>query len=62
MAVSGVPCPSLAVTWVSAAAEVGTGVGVLRFDIMMVIVPVQEISGACSLKPRNDDVACQKST
>jgi hypothetical protein len=44
MAVSGVPCPSLAVTGVSVAAEVGTDVGVLRFDIMMVIVPVLEIS------------------
>ena len=44
MAVSGLPCPSLAVTGVSVAAEVGTDVGVLRFDIMMVIVPVLEIS------------------
>jgi tetrahydromethanopterin S-methyltransferase subunit C len=41
-AVSGVPCPSLAVTGVFVAAEVGTGVGVLRFDILMVIVPVLE--------------------
>ena len=43
VAVSGVPCPSLGVTGASVAAEVGTGVGVLRFDILIVIVPVLEI-------------------
>jgi hypothetical protein len=43
-AVSGVLCPSLAVTGVSMAAELGTGVGVLRFDVMTVTVPVPAIS------------------
>jgi hypothetical protein len=43
-AVSGVLCPSLAVTGVSMAAELGTGVGVLIFDVMTVTVPVHAIS------------------
>jgi hypothetical protein len=43
VAVSRVPCPSLAVTSVSAAAELGICMGVLRFDITTVTVPVLEI-------------------